>query len=149
LRSVDRTRLLPVVDFVTGDRHTTRAPDELVTALVIPDPDRQSRSAFAKLGARKYLAISIVMIAAVLELDGDQRIATARFAVGACGPVAVRLPQLEQELLGEQFRGDLGELVFEHHLAPLNPIDDIWGTAIYRRDAALTLLRRTLGELSR
>jgi CO/xanthine dehydrogenase FAD-binding subunit len=149
LRSVDRMRLLPVVDFVTGDRHTTRAPNELVTAVVIADPERQSRSAFAKLGVRKYLAISIVMIAAVLELDGDQRIAAARFVVGACGPIAVRLLQLEQELLGEKLRGDLAELVFEHHLAPLNPIDDIWGTATYRRDAALTLLRRTLVELSR
>jgi CO/xanthine dehydrogenase FAD-binding subunit len=149
LRSVDRIRLLPVSDFVTGDRHTTRAPDELVTAVVIADPDRQSRSAFANLGGRKYLAISIVVIAAVLELDGDQRIAAARFAVGACGPVAMRLPQLEQELLGERLRADLAELVFEHHLTPLNPIDDIWGTASYRRDAALTLLRRTLAELGR
>jgi CO/xanthine dehydrogenase FAD-binding subunit len=101
------------------------------------------------LGVRKYLAISIVMIAAVLELDGDQRIAAARFAVGACGPVATRLRQLEQELLGERLGGDLAELVFEHHLALMNPLDDICGTATYRRDAALTLLRRILAELSR
>ena len=41
----------------------------------------------------------------------------------------------------------LGEGVIVEHLAPIAPIDDLRGSAEYRRDAALTLVRRTLNEL--
>ncbi len=149
LCSSTETRLLPVADFVTGNRRTTRATDELVTALLIPESGRRARSSFLKLGARKYLVISIVMIGAVLELADDDRIASARLAIGACGPVARRLPELEADLVGQTLRSDLADLVTERHLAPLSPIDDVRGTADYRLDAALTLLRRSLAELSR
>src|SRR6516162_8769851 len=54
LQSVRAERLLPVADFITGDRRTARAADELVTALIIPETGRRSRSTFLKLGARKY-----------------------------------------------------------------------------------------------
>jgi CO/xanthine dehydrogenase FAD-binding subunit len=149
LQSVRAERLLPVSDFITGDCRTARGFDELVTALIIPETDRRSRSTFLKLGARKYLVISIVTVGAVVELGTDQRIAAARFAIGACGPVAKRLPRLEERVLGQELRSDLADLVSDRHLAPLKPIDDVRGTAAYRRDAALTLLRRTLAELSR
>jgi CO/xanthine dehydrogenase FAD-binding subunit len=149
LRSVCGERLLPVADFIIGDCRTTRADDELVTALIIPETDRRSRSTFLKLGARKCLTISIATVGAVVELGTDQRIAVARFAIGACGPVAKRLPRLEERVLGQELRSDLADLVSDRHLAPLDPIDDVRGTAAYRRDAALTLLRRTLAELSR
>ena len=62
LARVDGLRLLPVCDFVRGNRQTLRAADELVTALVIPKPREPAFSGFVKLGARKYLVISIVMI---------------------------------------------------------------------------------------
>lgn len=149
LRSAGATRLLPVAAFVAGNRRTMRAPDELVTALLIPESGRRSRSSFLKLGARKYLVISIVMVGAVLELNEDDRIAAARVAIGACGPVARRLPELEEELLGKEPGAHLADLIVERHLAPLAPIDDVRGTAAYRLDAALTLLRRSLAELSR
>ena len=58
-----------------------------------------ARSAFLKLGARRYLVISIAMAAATLEI-ADGRVAAARIAVGACSPVAERLPALEAALVG-------------------------------------------------
>jgi CO/xanthine dehydrogenase FAD-binding subunit len=149
LMSVAGKRIVPVADFVKGNRHTARREDELVTALLIPDSGHSARSAFLKLGARKYLVISIVMVGAVLELSEHSCITAARIAVGACSPVARRLPQLEQDLIGRQLQPDLADLVAERHLAPLSPIDDVRGTADYRHDAALTLLRRCLVELSR
>jgi CO/xanthine dehydrogenase FAD-binding subunit len=149
LQSVRRARLLPVPDFVIGDHQTARAVDELVTALIIPENDYRSRSTFLKLGARKYLVISIVMVGAVLELDIDLRITTARLAIGGCGPVAKRLPRLEEHLLGQELTTDLADLVSDRDLVPSYAIDDFRGSAAYRRDAALTLLRRTLIELSR
>jgi len=138
-------RRLPISDFVTGNRKTLRRPDELVTALLIPRSLEASCSSFVKLGARRYLVISIVMLAAVLE-NRDGKVAAARIAVGACSEVARRLPLLEQVLVGRPW-ADMASLVEPTHLAGLAPIDDVRAGAGYRRDAALVLLRRSLATL--
>lgn len=147
LASTSGTRQVPVGDFVVGNRRTLRRPDELMAAILVPNPDRPARSTFLKLGARKYLVISIVMIGAVVELEGST-IAAARVAIGACSAAAQRLPELERDLVGRHLEPGLAAVVAERHLAPLSPIDDVRGTAEYRRDAALTLLRRTIAQLA-
>jgi CO/xanthine dehydrogenase FAD-binding subunit len=147
LASTAGTRRLPLASFITGNRKTARRPDELVTGVLIPKPRHTAKATFLKLGARKYLVISIVMIGAVVEIDSGA-IAAARIAVGACSAVAKRLPQLEQELMGKRLDAALADIVAARHLQPLAPIDDVRGTADYRNDATLTLLRRTLQELT-
>jgi CO/xanthine dehydrogenase FAD-binding subunit len=131
--------------FITGNRRTVLAPDELMVAIHVPRPQLPATSAFVKLGARRYLVISIAMAAATLEIEAG-RIATARVAVGACSAVAQRLPALERELGGAPVDRALIERVQSAHLAPLAPIDDVRGSAAYRQDAVLTLLRRLLQE---
>ncbi len=147
LASRNGTRRLPLASFITGVRKTERRPDELVVALHVPRPRHDARSAFVKLGARRYLVISIVMASAAIEV-ADGRIAAARVAVGACSPVAQRLPALERALIGASLDGHLGERVEPSHLAPLSPIDDIRGSADYRGAAASVLLRRLLTKVS-
>ena len=137
------TRRMPLGQFISGVRRTVLAPGELVIAFHVPNPRHSARSAFLKLGARRYLVISIAMVAATLEIAED-RIATARIAVGACSAVAQRLPALEAALLGAPVDGYLADRIDRAHLAPLAPIDDVRGSADYRRDAALVLLRRLL-----
>jgi len=149
LASIDGARHLPVADFVAGNRKTARRPHELVTALIIRKPAGEARSTFLKLGARRYLVISIVMVGAVVELGAHDRILGARIAVGSCSVVAQRLPALESALRGERLEAALADIVSAEHLAPLSPIDDVRGTADYRSDAALTLLKRTILELVR
>ena len=140
-------RSLAVEDFVTGNRQTQRRPDELVTAISIPKPAAGTASHFAKLGARKYLVISIVMLAIVIEPE-DGRVGSARLALGACSPVARRLRALEAALTGRALDGALGDTLETAHLDEvLAPIDDIRASAAYRRDAAATLLRRGLSAL--
>lgn len=141
------TRTLPLAAFILGPRRVDRQPGELVSAILVPKPRGAARSSFLKLGARRYLVISIVMVAAVVELDGD-RIAKARVAVGACSPVARRLPGLEAKLVGRPLARGIGSVATIEDLAPLAPIDDIRGTAGYRQDAALTLVRRALERLA-
>jgi xanthine dehydrogenase small subunit len=141
LAARDGTRRLPVAQFLTGYRATALAPREIVTALHVPRLDL-ARGRFEKLGARRYLVISIAMAAAVITLDGD-RVAEARIAIGACSPVARRLPGLEGALVGLRMR-DAPRVPTAAHLAPLAPIDDIRATAAYRTDAALVLLRDLL-----
>jgi CO/xanthine dehydrogenase FAD-binding subunit len=135
-------RRLPLRQFIIGVRRTALMPGELVVAIHVPRPRHPARSTFLKLGARRYLVISIVMAAATVEI-ADGRVANARIAVGACSPVAERLPALEAALIGASC-DRLAERVDAAHLAPLSPIDDVRGSAAYRRDAVITVLRRLL-----
>jgi CO/xanthine dehydrogenase FAD-binding subunit len=148
IASAKGTRRVPLAEFILGNRRTALAGDELVTAIIIPKPRRASRSTFLKLGARKYLVISIVMVAALVEMNPEGTIAAARIAVGACSAVAQRLASLEHALIGRKLTPGIGEIVTPPHLAPLTPIDDVRAAAAYRGDAALALVARSLEGLA-
>jgi CO/xanthine dehydrogenase FAD-binding subunit len=143
LASTGHTRVLPLAQFITGPRKTLRRAEELVAAILVPKPECAARSHFLKLGARKYLVISIAMAAVVIEHSAGV-VRRARVAVGACSPVAVRLTALEEALCGQAMDAHLPDWVRAEHLAPLSPIDDVRASAAYRVDAALTVVRRTL-----
>ncbi|MBJ3775243.1 FAD binding domain-containing protein [Acuticoccus mangrovi] len=140
-------RTVPLAEFVTGPRRTALSPGEMVSAILVPPHPQHAVGGFAKLGARRYLVISIAMASAVVVPEAG-RAASARVAVGSCGPVASRLPALEDALAGAPLER-LAERVAPEHLAPLSAIDDVRGTALYRLDAAATLLARLLGEVGR
>lgn len=150
LASAAGTRSVRVATFVTGNRRTLRRPDEVVTAIVVPESlhDTAARATFLKLGSRAYLVISIAMVAAVVEMAQDATVARARVAVGACSEVAQRLTDLERELVGRPLEPGLRRAVRPEHLAGLRPIDDVRGSAEYRREAALVLVQRALEELA-
>lgn len=135
-----------LADFILGNRRTLLRPDQLLTAILIPKPAHSARSHFAKLGARKYLVVSIVMVAVTLEVDAG-RVSAARVAVGAASAVAQRLPLLEAALIGLSCDTSLGEHARPEHLAPLAPVDDVRASREYRLDAGLTLVRRVLSQL--
>ena len=81
---------MPLAKFIMGNRKTRRASDEIVTGFRIPKPNYSASSTFLKLGARRYLVISIVMVAAVIENDSGN-VGAARIAVGSCSAAAKRL----------------------------------------------------------
>ena len=143
LSSTRDVRRLPLAQFILGPRKTARRPDELLTAILVPKPKHAACSHFLKLGARKYLVISITMASVVIEHE-DGLVRSARVAVGACSPVAMRLGELEEALRGKPMNARLPEIATAAHLAPLAPIDDVRASAEYRIDAALTVVRRTL-----
>jgi CO/xanthine dehydrogenase FAD-binding subunit len=147
LAARDGTRRLALDDFILGNRKTARRPDELVTAIHIPKPSERARSSFLKLGSRKYLVISIVMVAVLVDLDDFGEVVTARVAVGSCSAKALRLPDVEAALTGQGFDADLLPRIGPEQFDPLTPIDDIRGTADFRRDAAVVLVRRCLETL--
>jgi CO/xanthine dehydrogenase FAD-binding subunit len=147
IASAGARRILPLEQFILGPRKTALRSNELVSALVIPKPRHEARSDFVKLGARKYLVISIAMVASVLEV-ANGTVRAARIAIGSCSPVARRLPALEKALIGKPLDRHLGAHVAPEHLAPLSPIDDVRASATYRCEAALTLIRRSLERLA-
>ncbi len=139
-------REVPVGEFVVGNRRTIRRPDELVTAILVPAPSATAKATFLKLGSRAYLVISIAGVAAVIDVR-DGRVASARIVVGACSEVPMRIEAAEARLIGETASPSLGSAIEPGDVAVLAPIDDVRGTAAYRRDAALTLVRRAVTEL--
>ena len=143
------SRTLRIPEFILGNRKTARRPEELLVAIRVPRRLETAVSTFLKLGARQYLVISIVMVAANLVLEADGSIREALLSVGSCSPVALRLPELERDLIGKSVRHGLGEIVNHKHLARLSPIDDVRATANYRRDAARILVQRALEVCTR
>lgn len=146
LESHAGTREMPLHDFITGNRETQLAANELLTAIVIPVPAKNVYSTFMKLGARRYLVISIAMVAATLEVR-DGLIANARVVVGACSSVASRLLELERRLVGVSPRAASATVV-PADSAALAPIDDIRATGAYRHHAATVLVQRALDDLA-
>ncbi len=144
LLSAAGKRRVPVADFIVGNRKTLRRPDEILASVIVPRGLDDAASTFLKLGARRYLVISIAMVAAVVKTDNTGHVAEARVAVGSCSVTAQRLTALEHALAGAPARAGLGAVASAEHLARLSPIDDVRATAIYRNQAALTLVGRAL-----
>lgn len=143
LVSANGTRDLPLAEFVTGVRRTAIGSNELLQSLFVPDPG-SAKAVFQKLGARTHLVISIAMVSVLLRIDRGV-VSDARIAVGACSPVAQRMPALEGALRGCAV-SDIGRQVTPEILEGLHPITDVRGSADYRLDAVAELIRRALSR---
>lgn len=151
LASLRGRRRLAVDEFVLGNRRTALAPDELLVAVELPMPSERARSGFLKLGHRHSLVISIAMAAVVVDFDAHERLAHCAIAIGACSAAAVRLRRLEARLARTPrvaLAQRLEALIGDETLAALAPIDDVRGSAAYRRNAAVELVRRLVTELA-
>ena len=148
LASSTGRRRLPLADFITGNRATRRDAGELLVAVHVPKRSTKARSSFLKLGARRYLVISIAMVAVVLDVDAGERITYAGVAVGACSPVAKRIALLEAKVFGRRLDSSLAALAAEEDLEVLSPISDVRAADWYRTDAALTLVRRAFSAVA-
>lgn len=138
------TRRLALADFIQGNRRTARRADEILAAVLVPRGWDDAGSAFLKLGARRYLVISIVMAAATIARAPNGAVRAARIAVGAASAVARRLETLEARLVGAPAATLLSSLVEPSDLAVLSPIDDVRSSAHYRLEAARELVGRAI-----
>jgi CO/xanthine dehydrogenase FAD-binding subunit len=139
------SRRLALAEFLTGPRRTALGPGELMVAVHLPRAAGAGQGAFLKLGARRYLVISIVMVAARIVARGG-RVAEAAVAVGACSPVARRLPALEAALLGAPLAQAVARVSGALVAPALAPIDDVRADARYRTEAAVELVRRAVAR---
>ena len=88
-------------DFIDGYRHTACRADEIVTAILVPKRSGATRGHFLKLGARKYLVISIVMVGRRHRDRRGRPHRAARVSPSApARPSPQRLPALEAALVG-------------------------------------------------
>ena len=148
LRTAKTTRYLPLDRFILGNRRTALMPGEMVTAIRAPKKSTAGASSFIKLGARRYLVISIAMVAARISIGPDGLIESAAICVGSCSAVAQRLVMLEAALVGLRPGPALAEAVASADLGALAPIDDVRGTAEYRSEAAREIIARAVAAAS-
>ena len=135
-------------DFIDGYRHTVCRPDEIVTAILVPKRSGATRGHFLKLGARKYLVISIVMVAGVIEIDAEAASRPRALAVGCLLGRAAAAPRSGGRTCRAAVSDGCGCGCAQAHLEQLAPIDDIRGSGAYRREAALTLTRDLLRDFA-
>jgi CO/xanthine dehydrogenase FAD-binding subunit len=146
--SVRGSRMIPAAEFFTGPKRNALAADELITSVLVPSVAGPQQ--FAKIGTRNAMVIAVCAFA--LEL----RPPAVGTGIGSAGPTPLRAPAAEEFLAGalaesglwesaarlpDQVARRFGELV----AAAARPIDDVRGTAAYRRHALSVLARRTLG----
>ena len=145
LATASGRRRLPVAEFCTGPKRSVLAPDELIVSLDVPLAAGPQE--FAKVGTRNAMVIAVCSLC--LSLDLERRLVAA--AIGSAAPTVRRAPEAEEfaaaELdwdgaspLDRRVATRFGELV----AASASPIDDVRGTAAYRRHALSVLAARTL-----
>lgn len=146
LRSQGGTRILPLAEFLLGNRKTAIRPGELLTAIHVPRAAGLGLSAFVKLGARRYLVISVAMVAARVGLDREGVITDAAIAAGACSAVAARLRGVEAAIVGKRIGPNLDAAIAQASIDELSPIDDVRASAGYRLDAVREIVARAVAQ---
>ena len=131
LGSTRGVRTLPLTEFFLGPKRNALAEDELVLAVRI-DPSRQPQT-FMKVGPRNAMVIAVCSLAVGVDRERGE----LRAAYGSAGPV----PALVTAPLDA--RADFPALV----AAASSPIDDVRGTAAYRRHALTVLTKRALDRV--
>ncbi len=146
LASVRGTRRVSLSEFYTGVRKTVLQPDEMLVEIAFPALAKTQRGTFLKLGLRRVQAISVVNAAVVLDLDADT-VKSAIITLGAVAPTIIRAPEAEAYLTGKEPTDEVlahsGELAAE----AARPIDDIRGSAAYRKAMVRVLVTRGLRQL--
>jgi len=153
LASARGTRLIPAAEFFTGPKRSVLAADELITAVLVPAAPGPQQ--FAKIGTRNAMVIAVCAFALELRPPLAGPAGTVGTGIGSAGPTPLRALEAEEFLAGalaeaglwqtagrlpDQVAQRFGELV----AAAARPIDDVRGTAAYRRHALSVLARRTL-----
>ena len=144
LSSIYKKRVLKLKDFIKGPRNTDLQDNEMLSTILIPKEAEKGNSTFLKLGARKYLVISIAMIACRIDLK-DNIISDIAVSVGSCSAVAQRLKSLENKLIGRNIKDDLTSDILNFKYEDyLSPIDDIRGTNSYRLKVSKALVKDSI-----
>lgn len=138
-----RKRTVPLSEFFTGHRTTVRKSGEILTYILLPLPRKGTGAAYRKFGLRQAANISVASVAAVVRL-ADGRCEDACIVMGAVAPTP-KIARKASELVKGQSRSDLSmERVGEAAAAEAEPIDDIRGSAAFRRELTAVLTRRAL-----
>jgi carbon-monoxide dehydrogenase medium subunit len=141
-------RTLPIDAFLTGFRRVDLASDEILTRISLRPLAGNARGNFIKLGLRRAQAITVNNIAAVISFAEDGRtVEWARISLGAVAPRIVRATAAESYLTGKTLTEEIITETARLAVEAASPIDDIRGTAEYRRAMVQILTARILRQI--
>jgi carbon-monoxide dehydrogenase medium subunit len=148
LVSAAGVRRMSIASFCTGFRATALERGELVRSISVRRLGANRRGMYLKLGLRQAQAISVISVAVVVEFDAAARVTDARIALGCVAPTIIRAREAETSLIGKSLdrtaRLDAATLA----VAAIAPIDDVRGSAGYRRVSVAALVERALDAIA-
>jgi CO/xanthine dehydrogenase FAD-binding subunit len=148
--STEGRRRIPVADFISGPKENLLSPNELISAFYTARADGPQQ--YSKIGTRNAMVIAVCAFGLALS-PGRRKVGTC---VGSAGPTPIRAAEAERFIGGVleeggfwESRGVIPEALLrrfgELAAGAARPIDDVRGTAEYRRRSVGVLARRTLG----
>ncbi len=135
-------RVVRVQDFFLGPGRTVLGQDEILAELVIPD-QATTGSNYVKFGLRRAGALAVVGVASSVTMAGDVA-KDVRIILGAVAPIPMVAREAENVLRGKKVSDDLIQHAGKVAAVESKPINDIRGSAEYRRNLVDVLTRRSL-----
>lgn len=148
LRSAVGERVVPLSEFYTGVRKNVMQANEMLVEIAFPAMTENQRGIFLKLGLRRSQAISVVDVAVRLTFEGDT-VSDAVITLGAVAPTIIHAQSAEAYLKGKPLSEETIEEAARLTMNDSRPIDDIRGSAAYRRAMVRVLAARGLGAIAR
>lgn len=136
------TRTVPLADFLLGPGQTALERGEVLTRVLLPEPEPNTGSAFVKI-SRVKADLAKLSAAAVITQDGD-RVADCRLAFGAAAPTVIRAYRAEAFLKGRVFSPEVALEAGAMAMEEVGPIDDVRSTAWYRRQVVTAVTHDVL-----
>ncbi len=147
LRSKSGDRIMPLEEFYLGVRKTVMNPDEMLVDISFPAmKQKKQRGGFLKLGLREAQAIAVINVAAVLEMEGD-KVLSASITLGSVAPTVIHANNAEGFLVGNKLDEGTISRAADLTMEAAKPIDDIRGSAYYRREMVRVFTQRLLERL--
>jgi len=138
-----RSREVAVEDFVTSPGRTVLKPGEILVEFLIPAPKPHSSDAYLRFIPRNEMDIAVVGVGTSLTLEGDV-VKAARIGLGAVGPTPIFAKKAGDSLIGKTLDNAAIEAAAQLAIEAATPIDDMRGTAEFRKHVTGVLTRRTI-----
>jgi carbon-monoxide dehydrogenase medium subunit len=146
LKSLDGERRIPIEEFFEGPGKTILRSDEILTEIRVSVSKNETRTKFLKVGLRKANAVSIVNCAVSLRVR-NKIVKETKIGLGAVAPIPILAKEAQKVLMGKKLREDLIEECAQAASKEVKPIDDVRGSAKYRRFLVEGLLKKALRTL--
>ncbi|MEM4740065.1 MAG: xanthine dehydrogenase family protein subunit M [Zestosphaera sp.] len=140
LTSIEGTREIPITEFFTGPGTTVMKPYELLHEIIIPR--KRGKSSFIKV-SRVAMDLAIASAATYVEVE-DNMIKDVKIALGSVAPRPVRAKRCEAALIGRRVDEEILREAASLVVGEISPIDDVRGSAWYRREVSKVLVYDSL-----
>jgi len=143
LLSTRGERIVPLKDFYTGVRKTVMQADEMLVDISFPALKKTQRGTFLKLALRRAQAISLVNASIIVDLKEDT-VRSASITLGAVTPIITHAEEAEKFLVKRKLNKKNIAQAAELAMQAAHPIDDVRGSAAYRREMVRVITSRGL-----